>query len=121
MAGSVNMGGARAAESTGISERRQTGETAQWIDRLASLAQEMGHDLHGEFRQTIGFRRTLVRRSRQTPRSMGQSSESFVARELYLLQSARTHGMAKRKVAHPDLRRHVHDAICQQAGGDATV
>src|SRR5438445_9107167 len=110
MEGRADLGESGSAESTGISERRQTGETAQWIDRLASLAQEMGRDLHGEFRQTIGFRRTLVRRSRQTPRSMGQSCESFIARELYLLQSARTHGMAKRKVAHPHLRRNVHDA-----------
>ena len=77
------------------------------------------------FMQAFGkpsvVRRTLVCRSRRADRAVGQGREGPQPRQLHVLQSAPASRVHAGRLAHPDLRRHLHDAVRRQPASDAAL
>src|SRR5262245_4694592 len=121
VAGSKALGDAYAPGNIAVGGWRQASQACFRFDRLECLSKTVGDDFSAGLRHAIGVRRNLVRRGRLTLRTMGSGRESFVARELCVLQSAAAPGVYAGRVTHLVVRRHALKNIRRPSGADAAL
>src|SRR6185503_8041992 len=88
VAGQRELGSRDSAGDARGCRRELGGKTTQRFHRLESVAQTLGHSVHGKIREAIRLRRIVVCGSRCADRTVGTSGKNPDAPQLHFLQSA---------------------------------